>query len=266
MQVLIAALLLQAAAPATSEPAAPALGTIAGAIRAGRLEEAATLLTLRHVALPFEPDPQELALLEGELAVERGRVADAERRVAAIAESEAVHCRLARIRGLALAEREDADAAIDMLGDVADYCVADWRVWAELGRLLAGRREESASRFAFDNALRLAAGHVPLRLAFARMLIGFADLDGADEQIRQARTLASGDGEVRALADYLTGMRGLEPQRAGENDEVWAQRLADAAEGARVTRNEPLARALFGRALLLSPRYDARLLSEASQP
>ena len=132
--------------------------------------------------------------------------------------------------------------------------------------MLADRHEESASRFAFDNALRLAGGQVPLRLAYARMLIGFADLDGAEDQIRQARALAPGDGEGRALADYVTGMRGFEPQRAGESDESWAQRLADAAEGARVTHNEALARALFGRALLLSPRYDARLLSEASQP
>ncbi|MBT2187255.1 hypothetical protein [Sphingobium nicotianae] len=263
LQLMTAGPVAAQAAPSAHQPDAEAIRT---AIAAGRLEEASTLLLIRDAQHPGAQDDA-LMLARGELALARGSATDAERLIEGVAAEGALRCGVKRIRALALMERAHDDSAIDRLGAVAEGCAPDWRVWRALGTLLGEKSERDASRFAFAQALAAGGDPSMLRNDRARALIGMGDLTGAAETLQDGVTSAPQDAASRQLLDLVNGMRGFEPERAAsDTDERWAQRLADAADGARRAGRTALARSLIDQALLASPRYDERLLAAAKRP
>lgn len=243
-----------------------ALNRISGAIASGHVEEAATLIQLFEARHPHDAG-DEFTLLKGELALDQGLILDAERLVAPINASSELRCRVEGIRALAMAERPSEDAAIDKLGAVAETCDPDWRIWSTLGRLLAKRGEEEASRYAFINAQAVVGASGRVHTDFARALIVFGDPVAAADELQRAMSIDPQDQDAKRLQDFVTGMRGFQPQRiTTDTDESWARRLADAAQGARQGDRTALAKALFAEALLIAPRFDPRLMAEASRP
>jgi Flp pilus assembly protein TadD len=278
MSLLIAPLLalqtLSAGTPTRPETDATAAATredqdiaqIRVAIAAGRLDEAAALIGLADAAHP-DGQPAMLTLAKAELALEKGSTAQAAEIARALPTTGALHCGVARARALAMAERAPAEAAIDSLAAVTEQCSADWRVWRALGTLLAQRGQKEASGFAFSQALQLSPSPGMIRNDHARALIGAGDIDAAAELLRITDDGPAPDRETIRLRDFIAGMRGFEPVRTAiDSDKIWAQRLVDAAQGARRAGREPLARALISEALLVSPRFDRQLLAEAQIP
>lgn len=243
-----------------------ALSAISDAMRSGRLEEASTLIET-YAGKHGGAHDDALTLLRAELAIERDALRDAGEIIAMVKATDALRCRVERVRGLVAQTGNRKDDAIDLLGDVAENCSADWRVWTALGTLLAERGEAEASRFAFANAMSEAGDRPEVRRQYARMLIKLGDPLAAAQALQPHVRSSPGDGQARRLLDFANGMRGLEPERsAHELDQSWALRLAAAAQGARQGGRADFARALFAQALLVSPRYDERLLAEASAP
>lgn len=241
------------------------LAAIGRAIRSGRFEEAATSLEIVSENYAGQRD-NELNVLRAELAIEQGLIADASKIMASVERDASLHCRIARINGLTAAARDQRDVAIDLLGEVAEDCAADWRVWTGLGILLGEQHEAAASRFAFTKAFSL-SDRPEVRRLYARTLIDLDDPLSAARELQLHLSRYSHDREARLLLDFANAMRGLEPDRmADEPNESWASRLAEAGQGARRAGHTDLARALFAQALLVSPRYDVRLLAEAKAP
>ncbi|ODU19725.1 hypothetical protein [Sphingopyxis sp. SCN 67-31] len=277
MPLLILSLLalqsVSAASPAqpTAEIAAAIrdeqdIDQIRAAIVSGRLDEAAALIGIFDAAHPGS-QPASLVLAKGELALEEGSAAKADELTRAVPASGPARCSVERIRALAMAERGQTDAAIDSLAGVTEHCTADWRIWRALGTLLAQKGQMDASRFAFTQAMQGSPSPALIRNDQARALIRAGDIDAAAQVLRVADGTPAPDRETIRLQDFLAGMRGLEPARAAaDSDEMWAQRLVDAAQGARRADHPSLAQALMSEALLVSPRYDPRLLAEAQIP
>lgn len=248
-------------------PSSIALDRIVSALDHGNYDEADALLQSHDEALATE-SPDDLEILRAELTLARGDPAGAAKLLqAATSARGGFRCRILRIEGMAAYAMGDADTSIARLGMFAQDCTPTWREWDVLGRLLAARGEGAASRFAFESALAIPDHPATVSADYGHGLIQLGLFDAASVALARALERDPSNKAAQRDQDYLAGTRGSEPRRRdADNDIEWARRLANAGEGALHAGNDALARALYARALIVSPQYDARLLEAASKP
>ena len=247
-----AALACLTAAPTQAGPGD--LPIIAAAIDSGRLVQARLMLARQDAG----DDPDELAYLQGRLALAEGNDAAALRRFEPLAAAHPGNCRFVGGAGLAAARLAQTDRAIAWLIAATDACPDDWRTWNALAVCYDAKESWPQSSAAFAHALRLAPDKATVMNNAGVSLLRQHRFDEAAALLREARRIAPHDERIANNLDVATAAAGQPiTRRPGENAARWADRLNNAGVGAVLSGRQAQARAYLSQAISVDPTYDA---------
>lgn len=236
------------------------------ALVAGRLVQAdAMLSTLELAELPDAT--KSVALSRAEYHMARGDIDMAGGALSKIGENPGKECRYERVSGWIAGKSGQWNKAILKLADAIDLCGEGADLWNLFGLALIGKKEYSAALEAFDSALLLDPKNPALLSNRALALVASGRLEAALQDLMEARKLQPENLTIMGNADYLSGLMGVAPVRQSEDsDNIWAQRLARAGDGANDSARKADAISHFANATLLLDRFDFQLWSRGSQP
>ncbi len=235
------------------------------ALGAGRLVQADAMLS--SLELAELPDAaKSIALSRAEFHMAKGDVEKAENALAKTGENPGKECRSERVSGWIAGKSGQWNKAILKLADAIDLCGEGADLWNLFGLALIGKKEFPAALEAFDSALVLDPKNPVLLSNRSLALVATGNLEAALQDLEEARKLQPENLVIMGNADYLTGLMGIAPVRqTGDSDNIWAQRLARAGDGANDSSRKADALSHFANATLLLDRFDFQLWSRGSQ-
>ncbi len=249
--------------PASDAGASGLMDRLEAALSGDRLVEAQILLD--GLSKRDDAPLSELAPLAARLALAAGDLPKAREIMRDAGRENAGNCRSRISRGLISAAAMAADEAIADLGSAANDCTLDAASWQALGAMLAERKDVAASVYAFRRALNAPGNRAGVPAAFGHAMLGLGQYDEARKALTAALMRDPDNRQARDDLDILSGVTGEEPVRQqGDGDSRWAQRLGNAALGARRGGDGERAKALSARALMAAPVYDPVLFAQAS--
>jgi Flp pilus assembly protein TadD len=192
------------------------IADIERAMSDGRYLDAGRMLD--EVALSSADDAR-VVVLAGELALARGRAADALERFKSVDTAATVQARALQGEGIALAALGKADEAIPILQKAVAENAQAWRAWNALGVLLDQRHDWNAAELAFAHAIDT-SGSSPIVLnnrGFSRLCQNRPEDAMADfvQALQKKPDFASARNNLRlAMAmqgDYDRAVAGISP-------------------------------------------------------
>lgn len=238
------------------------LPIIAAALDSGRLVQARLMLARQDP----NDDPDELAYLNGRLALAEGDDAAALRRFQPLAAKHPRDCRFVGGAGLAAARLAQTDRAIAWLTTATVACPNDWRTWNALAVCYDAKASWTQSGGAFAQALRLTPDNAPVMNNAGISLLRQRRFEEAAALLQEARRIAPRDERIANNLDIAMAAAGQPvTRRPGDDAARWADRLNNAGVGALLSGRDAHARAYLSQAISVDPTYDATAASNLAR-
>lgn len=269
LALMIAGSVASAAPPPPSQgpvkPASPslAIGDIAHAINAGRLEQARLMLA-SATAIGLRGPQIDRLTADLEFASRNWPAArDVYERLLATSPGNAFLCERSTIASLQLA---DADRAARWVACATAASNASWRAWNAQGVLADMKSDWAGADAAFARAIAIAPNRAEVlnNKGWSLLMRGrWSDAAGFFEQAVSADPgLPRAANNLELARSALSG--DLPARRVSETDESWAARLNDAGVASQIMGNRTRAVAAFTEALEASGSWYERAANNLS--
>lgn len=232
------------------------LQQIDSAVQDGRLTQAKQMLvTIKRRNDPVFPD--DIALLDAELAIMHMDVSAASAALSQIEDNTRNLCRFNTAMGWVFANDRAHEKAIVALKMAAENCPEDAGIWNLLGLAYMQAGDGLAASHAFGNAKTLGPDNAQIVNNHALAALQNGQMQAALQELDEATALNASDQLIKANRNFVAGMVGQSPERTNdENDAEWSAKLVQFAKGAKSAARGPEALALFSRAMLTLEQFD----------
>ena len=249
--------LLFFASAVAASPQDGRLAEAAHAIRAGRLDQARTMV---GEAIAGGANGREVDLVLADLAYSAGRNSEALARYEALLKQLPSDPRLLERALISALKLGDMAKANDLATKATASPNASWRAWNARGVAADMRRDWSGADAAYGRALELAPAQAEIfnNQGWSRLLRG--EWEQAIASLEQAEGIDPSIARLRNNLEFArAALSGDLPQRRkGESDGDWAARLNDAGVAAHFRGEKARAVAAFSRAIQARGTWYAR--------
>ena len=249
-------LFLAAAALAAATPAL-ALAEARHALDAGRLDQAATMIT---AALGTGASGEPVDRLNADLAFARRDWTRATPIYVRLSDNHPADALLAERAGIAALELGQSVIAATMLERATAIPSAGWRAWNARGALADKQGAWDAADAAYARAFALAPNRPEIANNRGWSLLLRGRWREAESELSRGVALAPSSPRIANNLDLARAALAadLPQRRADEDDDAWAARLNDAGVVAAMKGDRARAIAAFGQAIELRATWDPR--------